>query len=196
MSIEELNRKDIILVSHSPRRRQLLGELGLRFRVAESHCEEVVPAGTVGEEIPLFLSNLKAEHCPEPLGADTLIIAADTIVWADNKALGKPHDKAEAFAMLQTLSGRTHEVMTGVTLKTQKKKKSFVSITEVTFAELEPAEINYYIEHYQPFDKAGAYGIQEWVGLMGVTGIKGCFYNVMGLPVPELYRQIKSMIEL
>ena len=188
-----LSDRDYILVSHSPRRRQLLEELGLQFRLAESSAEEVCPAHLTREEIPLYLSNLKAEGCVvDDMTEKSLLIAADTIVWAGGKALGKPHDAAEAREMLQTLSGKTHEVITGVTLKSLTAKRQFHNVSKVTFADLDDEEVDYYIRQYRPFDKAGAYGIQEWIGLMGVKGIEGCFYNVMGLPVQHLYAELKK----
>ena len=185
--------KDLWLISHSPRRQQLLRDLGLEFRVGEAHVDEVYPEGLAPEEIPVYLSRLKADAAAVEMTDDTLIITADTIVWADGRVLGKPADEAEARAMLQLLSGKTHQVVTGVTLRTKQGSRSFFESTDVTFATLSVADIEYYVTHYRPFDKAGAYGIQEWIGMVGVESIRGCFYNVMGLPVHRLYREIKFL---
>ncbi|MBP5629346.1 MAG: septum formation protein Maf [Bacteroidaceae bacterium] len=185
--------KDIWLISHSPRRQQLLRDLGLEFRIGEAHVEEVYPEDLAPEEIPVYLSRLKADAAAVEMTDDTLIITADTIVWADGRVLGKPADEAEARAMLQLLSGKTHQVVTGVTLRTKQGSRSFFESTDVTFATLSDADIEYYVTHYRPFDKAGAYGIQEWIGMVGVESIRGCFYNVMGLPVHRLYREIKFL---
>ncbi|MBP5361263.1 MAG: septum formation protein Maf [Bacteroidaceae bacterium] len=186
--------KDIWLISHSPRRQQLLRDLGLVFRIGEAHVEEVYPQSLAPEEIPVYLSKLKADAAAVTLTDDTLIITADTIVWAGGKVLGKPSDEAEARAMLQMLSGKTHQVITGVTLRSKEGSKSFYESTDVTFGQLSAEDIDYYISCYRPYDKAGAYGIQEWIGMVGVESIKGCFYNVMGLPVYRLYREIKDYL--
>ena len=184
----------IWLISHSPRRVQLLRDLGLEFSIGEAHVEEVYPAELAPEEIPVYLSKLKADAAVVPMTDETLIITADTIVWAEGKVLGKPADEAEAHAMLQLLSGKTHQVITGVTLRTKDRSKSFYESTDVTFATLSAEDIDYYVSHYRPFDKAGAYGIQEWIGMVGVESIKGCFYNVMGLPVHRLYEEIQGFL--
>ena len=181
---------DLVLMSRSPRRRQLLEDAGFHFRALESTAKEICPPVLHREEIPVFLSNIKAESFPETCGPKTLIIGADTIVWAGGKALGKPASKEEAADMLRLLAGNVHEVITGVTLKSRYCKRTFYNVTRVAFTELSPKEIVHYIDNYHPFDKAGAYGIQEWIGLIGVKGIEGCFYNVMGLPVSQLYYEI------
>lgn len=186
--------KDIWLISHSPRRIQLLKELGLNFRTGEAHVDEVYPDSLKCEEIAVYLSQLKAHHASCPIGANTIIITADTIVWADNKALGKPVDASEARQMLKLLSGRTHQVVTGVTLRNSVCNHSFYEKTDVTFCQLSDTDIDYYINTYRPFDKAGAYGIQEWIGMVGVERISGCFYNVMGLPVSRLYKELIDFV--
>ena len=186
--------KDIYLLSHSPRRQQLLRDLGLEFRIGEAHVDEVYPEGLAPEEIPVYLSRLKADAAAVEMTDDTLIITADTIVWAEGRVLGKPADEAEARAMLQLLSGKTHQVVTGVTLRTKQGSHSFYESTDVTFATLSDSDIDYYVTRYRPFDKAGAYGIQEWIGMVGVESIKGCFYNVMGLPLHRLYKEIRAYL--
>jgi len=187
--------KDIWLVSHSPRRIQLLTDLGLKFHVGEAHVDEVYPDSLTKEEIPMYLSHLKATHAECVIGENTIVITADTIVWADDKALGKPSNAIEAADMLRLLSGRTHQVVTGVTFRNKDGFKSFYEETDVTFRPLSSHDIDYYISNYQPFDKAGAYGIQEWIGMIGVESINGCFYNVMGLPVSRLYKELLEFVE-
>ena len=186
--------KDIWLISHSPRRIQLLTELGLKFRTGEAHVNEVYPDTLKCEEIAVYLSQLKAHHASCAIDANTVIITADTIVWAGNKALGKPADADEARQMLKLLSGKTHQVVTGVTLRSSMGEHSFYEKTDVTFRQLSDADIDYYINTYKPFDKAGAYGIQEWIGMIGVERISGCFYNVMGLPVSRLYKELTAFV--
>lgn len=183
---------DFILASQSPRRAQLLKEIGIHFRQWITECNEEYPIQLDGTEIPLFLSQTKAKACNAPLKENSLIIAADTIVWNGQEALGKPHNQEEAQQMLKSLSGRTHQVITGTTLRSLHHCHSFVCTTQVTFTTLSDEDINYYIEHYHPFDKAGSYGIQEWIGMTGIKRIDGCFYNVMGLPLPALYQEIKK----
>lgn len=188
--------KDIWLISHSPRRIQLLKELGLDFRTGEAEVEETYPATLSAEEIPVFLSKLKADNATCEIGEETIIITADTVVCAEGKVLGKPRDEAEARSMLQMLSGKTHQVVTGVTLRGKHNSVSFAEVTDVTFSELSLQDIDYYIAQYKPFDKAGSYGIQEWIGMIGVKSISGCFYNVMGLPVARLYSELKNFVSL
>ena len=158
-----------------------------------AHVEEKYPDSLEPEEIPVYLSQLKADNANVPMGDDTLIITADTIVWAESKLLGKPADAAEARQMLRLLSGKTHQVITGVTLRSREKRRSFFEKTDVTFSIVSDADIDYYIDRYKPFDKAGAYGIQEWIGMVGVESINGCFYNVMGLPLHRLYKELQSI---
>ena len=185
-----VTKSDVWLISHSPRRVQLLSDLGLKFRTGEAHVEESYPHSLPPEQIPVFLSQLKADNADVPMTDETLIITADTIVWAAGRVLGKPADEHEAREMLHLLSGKTHQVITGVTLRCKDGSRSFYEKTDVTFATLSDKDIDYYISHYRPFDKAGAYGIQEWIGMVGVEKIDGCFYNVMGLPVHRLYKEI------
>ena len=145
-----------------------------------------------GEEIPIYLSRLKADALRNTLHDDELLITADTIVWHKDEVLGKPHDAEDAKRMLRSLSGETHKVITGVTLTTHSKQDSFSSMTEVRFSQLSEEEISYYVEHFMPLDKAGAYGIQEWIGHIGVEHINGSYFNVMGLPVQRLYQELKK----
>lgn len=187
-------KSDVWLISHSPRRVQLLHDLGIEFRTGEAHVEESYPDSLEPEQIPVFLSQLKADNAKVPMTDETLIITADTIVWAEGRVLGKPADEHEARAMLHLLSGKKHQVITGVTLRSKDRSRSFYEKTEVTFATLRDADIDYYINRYRPFDKAGAYGIQEWIGMVGVEKIDGCFYNVMGLPVYRLYKEMRDFI--
>ncbi len=191
--LDNLKNYNIVLMSGSPRRRELLARLGLPFTVGRSDIDESYPAGLRHEEIPVYLSRLKAEHCRPAMGERHLVIAADTIVWCGNKVLGKPSTDDEARSMLAGLSGRQHSVVTGVTLRTATCMKSFYVETAVVFAELSAEEIDYYVETFHPLDKAGAYGIQEWIGMIGVKEISGSFYNVMGLPVCRLYDELKKI---
>ena len=182
-----------ILGSQSPRRKELLATLGHPFeiRTIEGHSE-AYPDTLPLEEVPLYLSQLKAEQLLPTLQADELLITADTVVLLDGQILGKPHDLDDARRMLHRLSGRQHEVVSGVSLSTIDWQISFSSHTLVTFAQLPDSEIDHYVARYQPLDKAGAYGIQEWIGYIGVSHIEGSFYNVMGLPVQRLYRVLQD----
>ena len=183
----------IILASNSPRRRELLAGLDIPFEVRVlPSVDESYPDTLQAGDIPLYISREKANAYRELIAPDELIITADTIVWLEGAILEKPHDDAEAVAMLHRLSGKTHEVFTGVTLTTRRHQKSFVAESKVTFATLSDAEIAYYVAHYHPLDKAGAYGVQEWIGYVGVERIEGSFYNVMGLPVRRLYEALAS----
>lgn len=182
-----------ILGSQSPRRKELLATLGHPFeiRTIEGHSE-AYPDTLPLEEVPLYLSQLKAEQLLPTLQADELLITADTVVLLDGQILGKPHDLDDARRMLHRLSGRQHKVVSGVSLSTIDWQISFSSHTLVTFAQLTDSEIDHYVARYQPLDKAGAYGIQEWIGYIGVSHIEGSFYNVMGLPVHRLYRVLQD----
>lgn len=181
----------IILASNSPRRKELLAGLDIDFRVeVKPGIDESYPETLPSDEVPLYLSQLKAAAYRDDIAADEMILTADTVVIVDGIILGKPKDAAEACRMLRMISGRTHHVVTGVSLTTQQKQRSFKVSTEVTFKALSEAEINYYVEHYQPFDKAGAYGIQEWIGYVGVVSLKGSYFNVMGLPVQRIYEEL------
>lgn len=183
----------IILGSNSPRRRELLAGLDLNFEVKViPGLEEHYPPTLQPEEIPVFLARQKAEAYIPTLSDKTLLITADTIVWNQNKVIGKPKDREDAIQMLQSLSGHEHHVVTGVCLTTTEKQKAFSVVSTVKFATLTDEEISYYVDKYRPFDKAGAYGIQEWIGYIGVESINGSFYNVMGLPVQRLYQELKK----
>ncbi|WP_407404632.1 Maf family nucleotide pyrophosphatase [Sodaliphilus sp.] len=189
--LDNLNKYDIVLASNSPRRRELLAGLGVKFRVETiKGLDETYDPAMPLNEVAAFLSQLKASAYT--LAPSELIITADTIVLAGDEVMGKPADRDDAHRMLRKLSGCSHEVITGVTVATQDKKVTFSNVTQVTFAAMTDEEIYHYIDTYAPFDKAGAYGIQEWIGYMGVTGINGCFYNVMGLPVNHLYTVLKE----
>ena len=179
-----------ILASKSPRRQQLLHSLGIEFEVRTNDVNEHFPFQMHKYDIPVFLAEIKSHPFLGKLKKNDLLITADTIVWLDGEVLGKPADEKEAVAMLERLSGRDHEVISGVCLTSIKKKKTFHSVTKVQFKILTRKEINYYIREFRPFDKAGAYGIQEWIGTIGIEYIEGSFYNVMGLPVQKLYEEI------
>jgi septum formation protein len=185
----------IILASNSPRRKELLGGLGLPFEVrVMDGIDESYPATMPVSEVALHIAGLKADAYRKTMAKDELIITADTVVIVGNEILGKPHDEADAIRMLKLLSGRTHQVTTGVCLIADNWERRFSVTTDVTFKELTDEEIHYYIDTYKPFDKAGAYGIQEWIGYIGVTVLKGSYYNVMGLPVQRIYEALKTII--
>lgn len=182
-----------ILASNSPRRRELLAGLGLDFEVRVlPGIDESYPSELQGGDIPLYISKEKANAYVGQLRDDELLITADTIVWLDGEVLEKPKDEAGARRMLHELSGRTHQVFTGVSLTTTTKQVSFSCRSDVTFCTLTDDEIDYYISHYHPLDKAGAYGVQEWIGYVGVERIEGSFFNVVGLPVQRLYQALKQ----
>ena len=189
--LNNLDKYDVVLGSNSPRRRELLNDMGVKFRVeAIKGIDETYPANLPVEDVPVFLARVKAEG--HPLEQDELLITADTIVVLDEAVLGKPADEAEAHRMLRALSGRPHRVISGVCVKTRDRVEVFADTSIVHFADLTDDEISYYIEHYRPLDKAGAYGIQEWIGNIGISGISGDFYNVMGLPTRKLYQLLKT----
>lgn len=186
-----LDGKRIILASQSPRRQYLLRELHLTFEVMETNTEEVWPEGLAPAEVARFLAELKADSFdPALLDDRTILITADTIVVLDGEILGKPGGYDEAVSMLQRLSGRRHDVITAVSLRSASKRRLFHVLSSVYFKELTREEIIYYIDNFQPFDKAGGYGIQEWIGYVGINKIEGSFFNVMGLPVRELYDEL------
>lgn len=183
----------IILASNSPRRKELLGALEIDFEVRiMDGIDETYPQGLTMTGIPEHISSQKASAYA--LGDNELLIAADTIVYLDGEVLGKPADAKEACDMLAKLSGKTHQVITGVTMRTLERTHTFSCVTEVTFAELTMEQIQYYVKNYAPFDKAGAYGIQEWIGCVGVTSINGSYYNVMGLPVQRLNQELNAFL--
>lgn len=192
---DKLKNRRLILASQSPRRRQLLTEAGIEFDLAPRfECEESFPATMAAGEVAEYLSALKSEAYPEPLGERDILLTADTVVIACGRILGKPADRAEAIEMIALLSGCEHEVITGVTLRSAADRHSFSVRTKVRFRELRQEEIEYYVDHYRPMDKAGAYGIQEWIGYVGIEGIEGSFYNVMGLPVQRLYTALNDFL--
>lgn len=183
--------KRIILASNSPRRRELLAGLDIDFEVrVKEGIDEAYPASLPMEQIPQYISRAKSQAYE--LAPDELLITADTIVWTAGRVLGKPSSPTEAEHMLHLLSGRTHQVITGVTLATKEWTTSFSAVTDVTFAALTDDEVHYYVQRYAPMDKAGAYGVQEWIGYVGVTSLSGSYYNVMGLPVQRLYAELKK----
>lgn len=192
MFLQNLENYEIILASKSPRRQQLLTDLGIKFRVQPMDIPEIFPEGLGMTEVPVYLAELKAEAFRPFLENQQLIITADTIVWLDGEVLNKPADYADGFRMLRNLSGKKHQVVTGVCLLSPEKKVSFYASTDVWFKELSDEEIHHYLEHYKPYDKAGAYGIQEWIGYIGIYHIEGSFFNVMGLPVQSLYEHLKA----
>ncbi len=194
LMLDNLNKYKIILASASPRRRELLAGLDIPFEVRPlPGVDESFPSSLQGGDIPLYISKKKAEAYRSQMAADELVITADTIVWLDGKPLGKPADAADARRMLEFMSGKSHSVFTGVTIITKDVMRSFVACSQVTFAQLTTEEIDYYIEKYRPMDKAGSYGVQEWIGYIGISGIDGSYFNVMGLPVQRLYNELKQI---
>lgn len=192
--LENLAKYRIILASNSPRRRELLAGLGVDYEVKTlSGVDESYPPELKGEEISQYISHKKSQAYASLLDENTLIITADTIVYQDGEVLGKPADAEEARQMLRKLSGRTHEVITGVTLLTRSVSKSFAVTSRVTFDDLADEEIAFYVDRFKPMDKAGAYGIQEWIGYIGVKSLEGSYFNVMGLPVQRLYQELKKL---
>lgn len=189
--LSHLENYHIILASQSPRRSELLSGLNIPFEVQVIEIDETYPSQLVGVDIPMYLAEKKADAFANRMADNTLLITADTIVWHEGKVYGKPTDKADATAMLKTLSGKNHQVITGVCISTLKRRKIFHVISEVRFARLMPDEIEYYLSNYQPYDKAGAYGVQEWIGYIGVEHIEGSYFNVMGLPIQRLYSELK-----
>lgn len=185
----------IILASNSPRRKELLAGLDLQFEVRVLQgIDESYPADLPTSKIAEFISKKKADAYVETMADDELVITADTVVILGNEVMGKPHDEADAKRMLGELSGRTHQVATGVTLSTRQRQTSFSVVTNVTFKQLSADEIDYYVRTYHPMDKAGAYGIQEWIGYIGVTALEGSYFNVMGLPVQRIYEALKTFV--
>lgn len=191
--LEHLKNYNVILASNSPRRKELLAGLGIDFEVRTlPGVDESYPETLSGADIPLYISKEKADAYRDMLAPGELMITADTIVWIDGTVLGKPKDREDALRMLRQMSGRTHEVFTGVCITTTGWQRSFSARTEVRFALLSDEEITYYVDKYRPMDKAGAYGVQEWIGFIGVEYISGSYYNIMGLPVQRLYQELKN----
>ena len=182
----------IVLASKSPRRQALIGELGIPFEVRIKEVEEIYPETLDIYKVPEFLADLKAAPLRSELKKGVVLLTSDTVVVFNNTILGKPKDEQHSFEMLSTLSGEIHEVVTGVSLSSTEKEISFSSLTKVYFSELSPEEIQHYIETFKPMDKAGSYGIQEWIGYIGVQKIEGCYYNVMGLPLHDVYAALKK----
>lgn len=181
----------LLLASKSPRRQELIKMLDIPFEIVSvGDVEERYPESLDSEEVPAYLSRLKADAYFDRLGKDDILVTADTIVLLDGEILGKPRDEEDAKRMLGRLSDRKHRVITGVTLASREKSKTFSVASDVYFSELSSEQIDYYVERYRPLDKAGAYGIQEWIGAVGIRKIDGSFYNVMGLPVHQLYREL------
>ena len=183
-----------VLASNSPRRKELLAGLGLEFQVRViDGIDESYPANLPASEVAQYIALKKADAYRASMAPDELIITADTVVIVGSEILGKPKDEADAVRMLREISGRTHQVTTGVCLLSASKQSAFSVTTDVTFKQLTDAEIHHYVSQYRPFDKAGAYGIQEWIGYIGVTGLNGSYYNVMGLPVQRIYTELQKM---
>lgn len=182
----------IVLASRSPRRQQLLCEMGIEFTVIQRDFDESFPEGLDGREIAAYIAKQKAQSLKNELKGNEIIITADTVVWSNNKVLGKPADENEAVEMLKEISGKTHEVITGVSMISREKETDFTEVTKVTFEPMTEDEIAYYASVYKPLDKAGAYGIQEWIGLIACSRIEGSYFNVVGLPVHRVYAELKK----
>ncbi len=190
-----LGKYRLILASRSPRRQQLLRELGIEFDVVLKDYDESYPEHLKGEEIASYIASAKAGSFRKDLSPYEIVLTADTIVWCNNKVLGKPVDEDDAFAILSEISGNTHEVITGVTILSSERERTFTETTRVTFEILSEEELKYYISNFKPFDKAGAYGIQEWIGVVACSRIEGSYFNVVGLPVQRLFKELKEFIK-
>lgn len=192
---DRLENYRLLLASKSPRRRELLKGCGLEFEIADGRdAEEVYPATLPLHEVAEYLSGLKSEAYADTLAAGDILITADTVVIAAGEILGKPRDREDALRMLGTLSGSTHEVVTGVTLRSVERVRSFSCHSKVTFRDLAREEMEHYIDTFHPYDKAGGYGIQEWIGYVAISSIEGSFYNVMGLPIQKLYVELEKFV--
>ena len=189
---EKLKNYNVILASGSPRRQQFFKDLDIDFTIQLKEVEEIYPKELKGSEITDYLANLKAAAFDD-LSEKDLLITSDTIVWLNNKALGKPKDKEDAFNMLKAMSGKKHEVITSISIKSKYFQKIINDTTIVTFNNLSNEEINYYINNYKPYDKAGAYGIQEWIGFIAINNLEGSYFNVVGLPVHKLYQELINL---
>ncbi len=196
MLLEKLKGYNVILASHSPRRRELLSAMGIEFTLSDGYeVEEVCPEGVEPELQAIFLSKKKSGAYNAPMGDRDIVITADTLVILDDIIMGKPRDRAEAIQYIKLLSGKSHKVITGVTLRYKDTFQTFSETTTVTFAQLSDLEIEYYIDNYKPYDKAGAYAVQEWIGVIGVTEIEGTYFNIMGLPTTTLYKQFLLFLD-
>lgn len=193
---DKLKGRKLILGSASPRRRELLMGCGLDFTLGETYkADEVYPAGMPPQDVPQYLAGLKSDAYPLALTDKDILVTADTVVIADGKILGKPHSRDEAISMIEALSGNRHRVVTGVVIRNKVRSEGFSVSSDVWMRKLNREEIEYYVDTYKPYDKAGAYGIQEWIGHVGVERIEGSFYNVMGLPVQALYVKLGEFVE-
>ena len=192
--LDNLKKYKVVLASNSPRRKELLLGLGIDYEVKTlPDIDESFPEGLTEVETATYIARAKADVYRNIMQPDELIITADTIVWLDGEVMGKPLDGEDARRMLRALSGKTHQVITGVCLTTIDSQKAFATVTDVTFCHLSEEEIDYYVERYRPMDKAGSYGIQEWIGFVGVESISGSYFNVMGLPIQRLYTELKKL---
>lgn len=192
---EKLQPYRLLLASQSPRRRELIAGSGIPFTLTEKYaCEEHYPATLAAEKVPAYLSRLKSKAYPTPLAENDILLTADTVVILDGEVLGKPKDREDALRMVARLAGNRHTVVTGVTLRTSERIETFSAESDVWFRPLSEEEIAYYVDTYHPFDKAGSYGIQEWIGYVGIERIDGSFYNVMGLPIQRLYVELEKFI--
>ena len=192
--LDNLKKYKVVLASNSPRRKELLSGLGIDYEVKTlPDIDESFPEGLSEVETATYIARAKADVYRNIMQPDELIITADTIVWLDGEVMGKPVDDEDARRMLRALSGKTHQVITGVCLTTIDSQKAFATVTDVTFCHLSEEEIDYYVERYRPMDKAGSYGIQEWIGFVGVESISGSYFNVMGLPIQRLYTELKKL---
>lgn len=191
--LENLNKYEIVLASNSPRRKELLQRMGVNFKVRTLFgIDESYPDSLRGEDIVCYISRNKAKAYQSSMAPNELLITADTIVYVDGEVMGKPKNAEQAKEMLHKLSGKTHQVITGVTIVTAKRTENFRVTSQVKFTNITDEEINFYVDNYLPFDKAGAYGIQEWIGIVAVEEIKGSYFNVVGLPVQRLYQKLKT----
>ncbi len=187
-------KKKIVLGSQSPRRSYLLEQMGLEFEIRTQDAEEIFPEAMHPEDVPAYLARLKAKELESTIQEEEVLITADTVVIIDDKVVGKPTDAAHAFEMVKNLSNKVHKVVTGVTITDKKESISFSETTYVVFRRIADGDIKHYLHEYKPFDKAGAYGIQEWIGIIGIDKIDGCYYNVMGLPTSRLYLELNKFV--
>ena len=194
MIADQFKNYKLILASRSPRRQQLLSELGLKFDVVIKEYEEIYPEGLSGEEIARFVAHEKAASFKYDISDKEIVIAADTIVWCNDNVLGKPLDRNDAIRILKEISGNTHDVITAVSIISKTKELTFSESTKVTFEPMTSEEISYYIDQFKPYDKAGAYGIQEWIGIIACSHIDGSYFNVVGLPVQRLYKELQNFL--